>query len=271
VILKEARFLMMRRELAVPVYPDETLDKSRNERLKIIQKRRGYRYARDSILLASFCHLGRGNRVIDLGTGSAIIPILLATQNVATQFTGVEIQSELIDVARRNVKINGMEGRISLIHGDVRELPNCIEAESFDVAISNPPYHPVRTGRINPHRPKAFARHEILGSLDDMVRVARFLLRPHGRFYVIYPGPRLVDMLLTLRKSNFEPKGLQNVHANIKTGAKLVMAEAVKDGGRELRILEPLFVYDHEGRYTLEMERIYNRFQSQGRNFFDNL
>lgn len=247
--------------MEVPIHPDETLDSLLNKKLKIIQKRKGYRYSIDAILLAHFCHLKKANEVIDFGTGNAIIPILLVTQSAAAQIVGVEIQAELIDMARRNIVINNMEGRIILIHRNVRDLPGCLDKASFDVAISNPPYRPVRTGRVNPHPQKALARHEILGSLRDMAQIASFLLRPMGRFYVIYPASRTVDMLLILRESDLEPKRIQNVHSNAKEDAKLVMAEGVKGGRRELRVLKPLFVYDLGGRYTKEMERIYSMFQ----------
>lgn len=246
----------------VPIHPDETLDSPLRKKLKIIQKRKGYRYSIDAILLAHFCHLQKGNQVIDLGTGNAIIPVLLAAHGVVGRIVGVEIQAELIDMARRNVVINHMEGRISLIHHDVRHLRDCLERASFDVAISNPPYRPVRTGKVNPQPQKALARHEILGSMKDMARAASFLLRPRGRFHVIYPASRAVDMLLTLRETDLEPKRVQVVHSNSKEDAKLVMAEAVKGGRRELRILKPLFVYDLEGRYTKEMERVFSMLQA---------
>ena len=260
-IVKGAQSGRKRKELEVSIHGDETLDALVNTRLKIIQKKRGYRYSIDTILLAHFCKLKRGDRVIDLGTGNAVIPMLLATQSLAAQIVGVEIQAELIEMARRNVMINHMGGKIVLMHQDVRDLPKFLDKASFDVVISNPPYRPVGTGRVNPDRQSALARHEILGSLKDMVKVASFLLRVSGRFYVIYPSSRTVDMLLILRESNLEPKRIQIVHSNAKEDARLVMAEGVKGGRRELRVLKPLFVYDPDGRHTKEMEGIYSRLQ----------
>lgn len=262
VIVKVAHLRDEGRELEVPIYTDETLNSLLSEKLKIIQKRKGYRYSIDAILLAHFCHLKRGNHVIDLGTGNAIIPILVATRGLPIQIVGVEIQEELMDMARRNVAINDLEGRISLIHRDVRDLPDCLDKASFDVAITNPPYRRVRSGRVNPDPQKALARHEILGSLKDMARVASFLLRPTGRFYAIYPASRMVDMLLILRESDLEPKRIQIVHSNAGEDAKLVMAEAVKGGRRELRVLKPLFVCDLEGRPSQEMEEFYAMLQT---------
>ncbi len=260
-IVKGAHSGCERRRLEVSIRRDETLDALMNTRLKLIQKKRGYRYSIDAILLAHFCKLKRGDRVIDLGTANAVIPMLVATQSLAAQVVGVEIQAELIDMARRNIAINNMEGKIDLLHRDVRDLPKFFDKASFDVVISNPPYRPVGTGRVNPDPQRALARHEILGSLKDMVQVASFLLRPRGRFYVIYPSSRTVDMLLILRESNLEPKRIQIVHSDAKEDAKLVLAEGVKDGRKELRVLKPLFVYGPDGRHTREMGRIYSMFQ----------
>ena len=262
VVVKVAHLRDERNELEVPIHPDETLETPLNKKLRIIQGRNGYRYSIDAILLAHFCRLHEGNHVIDLGTGNAIIPILLATRGFTERIIGVEIQADLVDAARRNVLINGLTERIDIIHCNVRKLRDYLDRASFDVAISNPPYRSIRSGRINPHPQKAFARHEILGSLKDMARAASFLLRPRGRFHVVYPASRMVDMIVTLREFSFEPKRIQLVHSNVGEDARLVLAEAVKDGRGELKVMEPLFVYDPEGRYTPEMERIYSAFQS---------
>jgi len=269
-IFKVAHFCREREDVEVPIHPDETLDSLLDRKLRIIQERKGYRFSIDAILLAQFCRLKKRDKVIDLGTGNAVIPVLLTTRGVAAHVVGVEIQGDLIEMARRNVVINNMQGRITLVHRDVRDLPDRLDKASFDVAITNPPYRPVEAGRINPHPQKALARHEIFGSLKDMVQVASFLLRPRGRFHVIYPASRTVDMLLVLRESDLEPKRIQVVHSNAKQDAKLVMAEAVKGGRRELRVLKPLFVNDIEGHSTEEMERIYATFEGLGENCFDN-
>ena len=249
--------------MKVPIFPDETLDRLLSKTLKIIQKRKGYRYSIDAILLAHFCRLRRGDHVIDLGTGHAVVPLLLARRGLASRIVGVEIQATLMDIARRNVAINNMEEKITLMHRDVRDLSGSLDGASFDVAITNPPYRPVQTGRLNPDPQKAVARHEIHGSLQDMVRVAAFLLRPKGRFYLVYPASRTVDMVLTLRESELEPKRMQVVHSRSGDRAKLILAEAIKGGRRELTILNPLFVYDQAGRYTKEMKEIYTTLQRQ--------
>lgn len=263
-IVKVAHFYPERDKLEVSIRPDETVNGLLNGKLRILQKRKGYRYSIDAILLARFCRLKRGDSVIDLGTGNAIILILLATRRLAGRLVGVEIQEELIDMAHRNVAMNGLQENIHLIHRDVKDLPGCLEQTSFDVAISNPPYRPVRTGRLNPNRQKALARHEILGSLKDMARAGSLLLRSMGRFYVIYPASRTVDMLAILRDVDLEPKRVQVIHSNTKEDAKLVMAEAVKGGGKELSILRPLFLYDLNGHPTKDMKRIHAMFHDPG-------
>lgn len=258
VIFKVAFLPRERSVVEVPIRPGETLETPLGGRLRIIQKKRGYRYSIDAILLAHFCRLERGDHVIDLGTGNGIIPLLLALRGLADRIVGVEIQDELIDLARRNVRINHMAERISLIHCDVKGLPDRFEAGSFQVAITNPPYRPVRTGRINPNPEKAIARHEILGSLASMAQVASFLLIQRGRFHVIYPAFRMVDMLSILRETGLEPRRIQIVHAKPGEEARFVLAEAVKGGPRELQIVKPVFLHRSNGEHTVDMERIYS-------------
>jgi tRNA1Val (adenine37-N6)-methyltransferase len=252
-----------RQLMKVPIFSDETLDRLLSRTLKIIQKRKGYRFSIDAIVLAHFCRLRKGDQVIDLGTGHAVVPLLLARSGLASRIVGVEIQTTLVDMARRNIAINNMEKKITLIHRDVRDLAGCLEEASFDVAITNPPYCPVQAGRLNPDPQKAVARHEIHGSLQDMVRAAARLLRPKGRFYLVYPASRTVDMLLTLRESHLEPKRMQVVHSRSEDRAKLILAEAIKGGRSELIVVSPLFVYDQAGGYTKDMKEIYTTFQKR--------
>jgi len=247
--------------LEVPVHEDETIEFLPGRGLRFIQKKRGYRYCLDAILLASFCRLNEGHRVVDLGTGNAVIPILLAARGIRISIVGVEVQGELLDLARRNVLINGLEGTVTLVHRDVRDLGGSLGSSSFDVAISNPPYRRLKTGRINPDPQKALARHEILGSLEDMARAASSLLRTRARFYVVYPASRLADMLSIMRRSDLEPKRIRLVHPSASEEAKLVLAEAVKGGRGELRVLAPLIVHDLEGSSTSQIDEIYKTLQ----------
>ncbi len=219
---------------------DETLDHFLGGTLHILQKKKGYRFSIDAILLSRFVRLGRNDKVIDLGTGCAILPLLLSRTAGCPSFTAVEIQEELVRLAEKNVALNHLEGRIRVLRLDFRELRGVFPQGSFDVVFSNPPYRKGCTGRINPSPEKAVARHEIEGTIDDLVRVATFLLRTKGRFYLIYPASRAVDLLLTLRHHNLEPKRIQFVHPRRGQTAKFLLIESMKAAGREVKIMPAL-------------------------------
>jgi tRNA1Val (adenine37-N6)-methyltransferase len=226
--------------------PDETLDTFFNGKLQMIQKKRGYRFSVDAILLSQFVKLHKGERVIDLGTGCGILPLLLSHTTQAHSFIGVEIQKKLADCAKRNVRLNHLENRISIIKQDFRELRNTFPPGSFDVVLSNPPYRKYRTGRINPSLEKAIARHEMKGTLEDLVSVASYLLPPKGRCYVIFPVLRTVDLLVALRGEKLEPKRLQFVHPFIGKEAKFILIESIKDSGVELKLMNPFILHEEE-------------------------
>jgi tRNA1Val (adenine37-N6)-methyltransferase len=208
----------------------------------MIQKKRGYRFSVDAILLSQFVKLHKDERVIDLGTGCGILPLLLSHTTQAHSFIGVEIQKKLADCAKKNVILNHLENRISIIKKDFRELRNTFPPGSFDVVLSNPPYRKYRTGRINPSLEKAIARHEMKGTLEDLVSVASYLLPPKGRCYVIFPVLRTVDLLVALRGEKLEPKRLQFVHPFIGKEAKFILIESIKDSGVELKLMNPLIL-----------------------------
>jgi tRNA1Val (adenine37-N6)-methyltransferase len=224
---------------------DETLDTFFNGRLKILQKKRGYRFSIDAVLLSKFIKIRKNEKAIDLGTGCGILPLLLSQATKAHSFVGVEIQKGLADCAKKNVVLNHLSDRISIVHGDFRELKSTFPPGSFDVVSSNPPYRKYRTGRVNPLVEKAVARHEIKGTLEDLISIASYLLPPKGRCYLIFPAMRTVDLLVASRGKGLEPKRLQFVYPRINKGAKFVLAEAIKASGVGLRIAEPLIL--HEG------------------------
>jgi tRNA1Val (adenine37-N6)-methyltransferase len=224
---------------------DETLDTFFNGRLKILQKKRGYRFSIDAVLLSKFIKIRKNEKAIDLGTGCGILPLLLSQATKAHSFVGVEIQKGLADCAKKNVVLNHLSDRISIVHGDFRELKGTFPPGSFDVVSSNPPYRKYRTGRVNPLVEKAVARHEIKGTLEDLISIASYLLPPKGRCYLIFPAMRTVDLLVASRGKGLEPKRLQFVYPRINKGAKFVLAEAIKASGVGLRIAEPLIL--HEG------------------------
>jgi tRNA1Val (adenine37-N6)-methyltransferase len=218
--------------------PDETADTFFDGRIKILQKKRGYRFSVDAVLLSRFVRIRRQETAIDLGTGCAILPLLLS--GAAGSIVGVEIQGRLAELALRNVLLNGLHERISILHQDFRKLRDTFPAGTFDVVLSNPPYRRPLTGRVNPSLEKAVARHEIQCTLEDLISVASYLLRPKGRCYFIYPASRAVDLITTLRQMGLEPKRMQWVHPSERAEAKFVLVEGVKSSGVELRVLMPL-------------------------------
>jgi tRNA1Val (adenine37-N6)-methyltransferase len=223
---------------------DETLDTFFNGKLQIVQKKRGYRFSVDAILLSQFVKIQKDERVIDLGTGCGILPLLLSHITKARSFVGVEIQKGLADCAKRNVVSNHLEGRISILKQDFRGLKRTFPSGSFDVALSNPPYRRYRTGRINPSMEKAIARHEIKGTLKDLISITSYLLPPKGRFYMIFPASRTVDLFVALRHGRLEPKRLQFVHPRTGKEAEFILIESIKASGVELKIMAPLMLQE---------------------------
>jgi tRNA1Val (adenine37-N6)-methyltransferase len=225
---------------------DETLDTFFNGELQILQKKKGYRFSVDAILLSQFARIRKDERVIDLGTGCGILPLLLSHTTRASSFVGVEIQRALAECARKNVVLNDLDSRISILEQDFRALKKTFPPGSFDVVLSNPPYRRYRSGRINPSVERAVARHEIKGTLEDLTAVASYLLPPKGRCYVIFPALRTVDLFVALRDGKLEPKRLQFVYPRIEEEAKFVLTESVKTSGVELKIMNPLMLHESD-------------------------
>jgi tRNA1(Val) A37 N6-methylase TrmN6 len=221
---------------------DETLEPLFNGKLQIIQKKKGYRFSVDPILLSQFARIRRNERVIDLGTGCGILPLLLSRIANPHSFVGVEIQKPLIECAEKNVALNHLEDRISILKQDFRELRRMFPPGSFDVVVSNPPYRKYRTGRINPSTEKAIARHEVKGKLEDLISIASYLVPSKGRCYLIFPAPRTVDLIVALRNGKLEPKRIQLVYPRIGEEAKFILTESLKASGVELKIMPPLIL-----------------------------
>jgi tRNA1Val (adenine37-N6)-methyltransferase len=224
--------------------PDETLDSFFDGTLHVLQKKKGYRLSIDAILLSHFIRLQKDENAIDLGTGCAILPLLLSKTTKVHSMVGIEIQEDLADLARKNVELNRLNDRITILHHVFKWLREVFPPGSFHVVFSNPPYRKYLTGRINPSLEKAIARHEIKGTLKDLTRVAAYLLPTKGRCYLIYPASRAIDLLTALRDHQLEPKRLQLVHPRKGEAAKFILVESVKDAGAELKIKEPLFLAD---------------------------
>jgi tRNA1Val (adenine37-N6)-methyltransferase len=239
--------------------PDETLDDLRSGGLKIIQKKAGYRFSLDPVLLCAFARIGAGETVVDLGTGSGVIPLLLAQRSEAAHITGVEIQPELADRARRSLILNGLQERVTIVERDLRELRelrDCLEPQSCDVVLSNPPYRRSGTGRTAPEAERAAARHELAGGLDDFLAAAAYLLGQGGRFYIIYLAERLAELLTAMGAQRLEPKRLRCVHSRRGEPARMVLVEGRRNGRPGMLVEAPLYVYDGEN-YTAEVLEMY--------------
>ena len=246
-------------EKKVPVRQDETLDLLFNGSLKIIQKKNGYRFSIDAILLSHFAwsHHRRAGTVIELGTGSGVIPLILAHRFREATIIGVEVQETLAELAQRNVTMNRLDNRVCIVKGDLRRLRGSYSPASFDLVLSNPPFYPVHAGKINPGSERAIARHELTGSLEDMVQIASYLLKPKGRLIVIYPAFRLIDLIHQLRNNGLEAKLMRVVHSRANSEGKLVLLSCSRGGRAALKVLKPLIIYQGRGEYTEELTEIY--------------
>jgi tRNA1Val (adenine37-N6)-methyltransferase len=235
----------------------ETVDEILGGRLRIIQKKRGYRFSLDALLLAHFAVLRDGDDLIDLGTGGGIIALILAQRVHCGRVLGIDVQNELVAIAKRNVILNGLAGQIEIRRGDVRRPEFLCDPQSFSVAVFNPPYRRLRSGRMNPDPEKAVARHEIAGTAADFLAAAVHALRPEGRVYAIYPATRMVQLLARMREFRIEPKRLRLVHSCPGGSGAFVLVEGVKEGREGLKVLPPLCIHEGRGGYTSEMTEIF--------------
>ncbi len=210
--------------------------------LKIIQASDSYRFSVDSILLLNFIKLKNYEKIIDLGTGSGIIPLLLLGKKKGLAIYGIEVQKNLADMARRSVELNKLHNNINIIQEDFRNLKNIFKNQQFDVVVSNPPYISLRQGKINPSSSRAIARHEINGDLEDIISISNYLLKNKGRIYLIYRSTKLAKLVMALKKYGIEPKIAKFIHPRPGESANLVLLEGIKSGKEELKIEDPMFL-----------------------------
>jgi tRNA1Val (adenine37-N6)-methyltransferase len=244
-------------QMGVTLKPDERIDELHRNNYKIIQNEKKFCFGMDAVLLSGFARVKVKETVLDLGTGTGIIPILLEAKTEGKHFTGLEIQEESVDMAKRSVAMNGLLEKIDIIQGDIKEATKIFGAASFDVVTSNPPYMNHNHGLTNPDLPKAIARHEILCSLEDVVREAAKLLKTNGRFYMVHRPFRLVEIISTLTAYKLEPKRMKFVHPFIDKEPNMVLMECVKGGGSMIKVEAPLIVYKEQNVYTDEIYDIY--------------
>jgi tRNA1Val (adenine37-N6)-methyltransferase len=226
----------------VPLLPGERIDDLQRDGLFIIQHTGRFRFGIDAVCLSDFITVKKGERVIDLGTGSGIIPILLSAKTKGRHFTGLEIQQESVEMARRSVQMNGLNDRISIDEGDIKRAAEVYGSAVFDVVCSNPPYMNTGGGLLNENSSKAIARHEISCSLEDVVQVSARLLVPGGRLYIVHRPHRLADVICTLRAAKLEPKTVQFVQPDTNHPPVLVMVEAIDHGKPMVKVMETLML-----------------------------
>lgn len=237
--------------------PGERLDDLQRNGYKIIQNENKFCFGIDAVLLSGFANVKEGENVLDLGTGTGIIPILLAGKTKGRHFTGLEIQSCSADMAARSVKYNHLEDRISIVEGDIKEAGKVFEPASFDVITSNPPYMTGQHGLVNPDEEKAIARHEICCTLEDVISQTAKLLRVGGRFYLVHRPFRLAEIIHMLVEYRLEPKRMKLVYPFVDREPNMVLIEAVRGGKSRITVEKPLIVYQKPGVYTDEIYDIY--------------
>ena len=243
--------------MTIDVYEGERIDELHRNGYRIIQKKDGFCFGMDAVLLSGFAAVKEGERALDLGCGTGIIPLLLEAKTRGRHFTGLEIQREMADMAARSVRLNRLEDKIDIIEGDIKEAGRIFGGASFDVVTANPPYMNDSHGLKNPDRPRAIARHEVLCTLQDVVREAAKVLRPGGRFYLVHRPRRLIEIITELAGYGLEPKRLKFVHPFADREAKMVLIEAARGGRSFVRVEKPLIVFRERGIYTDEINEIY--------------
>ena len=234
----------------------ERLDDLQNG-YKIIQDPQKFCFGIDAVLLADFARIGENQRVLDMGTGTGIVPVLLKARTKGGHFTGLEIQEECADMARRSVRYNHLEEAISIVTGDIKEAGEIFGNSVFDAVTCNPPYMIGQHGLKNPDLPKAIARHEILCTFEDVARQAARVLTSRGRLFLIHRPFRLAEIFATLQKYRLEPKRMRMVHSYVDREPSMVLIEALYGGKSRLLVEKPLIIYDSCGNYTQEIREIY--------------
>ena len=236
----------------------ERIDDLEYKGLKIIQKQDGFCFGIDSVLLSDFAkNIKKETIVVDLGTGTGILPILLSAKTQAKKIYGIEIQKDMAEMAKRSVLLNHLEKKIEIIPQNIKEI--AMEKASIDVIVTNPPYKKDDTGLKNENISKRIARHEIYANLEDFIQISFQLLKDKGEFYMVHRPERLVDILYELRKNKIEPKKIKFVHSHVGDEPKLVLIKAVKNAKPFLSIEKPLYIYTEQGKYTKEILEIYHK------------
>lgn len=244
----------------IDLLENERIDDLEYKGLKIIQNKDGFCFGIDSILLTDFAkEIKEESTIIDLGTGTGIIGILLSKKINPAKIIGVEIQKEVYEMAKRSVELNHLEDKFEIINADIKDLQDKIQMNTFDAVVTNPPYKKIGTGIINENDKKLISRHEITASLEDFIKITSKLLKDNGSLYMVHRPDRLVDIIENSRKYKLEPKKIRLVYPSIGKDANLVLIKATKNAKPFLKIEKPLYVYEEKGKYTEEILEIYGK------------
>ncbi len=246
------------RNLMTNLLSGERIDDLQRKGYKIIQNTEKFCFGMDAVLLSSFANVKQGENVLDLGTGTGIIPILLEAKTEGKHFTGLEIQAESADMARRSVNLNNLSGKIDIVNGDIKEASKIFGKGVMNVVTVNPPYMNDLHGIKNPDMPKAIARHEVLCTLEDVIREAASVLKQNGRLYMVHRPHRLVEIINMMTKYKLEPKRMRLVHPYKDKEANMVLIEGLKGGKSMIKVESPIVVYESENVYTEQLLQLYN-------------
>ena len=237
---------------------DETLEDLQLHGLKVIQKKEGFRFGMDSVLLAHFARIGPKDRVADFGTGSGVLPLLLIGRNKGREFECFEIQSEIAEMAERTVSMNSLSDRVHIRHGDAAKAYECLEGCCIDAVICNPPYGIPGTALSSPFSSRAIARNQEKDTLEGFLKSAFRILKGRGKFITVYPAPRMLHLMRVMQENHLEPKHFQLVYPDAETPANLVLVEAVKDAKPMLHPMDPLILYHPDRSLTNRLKSVYN-------------
>lgn len=235
---------------------NERVDDTGFGNIRLIQKPDDFCYGVDAVLLADFAKVQKGSSIVDLGSGTGIIPLILSHKTKETMICGIEVQRDSYERAIRNIKLNNLEKQVKLYNCNVKDFKSDYK---FQAVTCNPPYNPYGGGLTNKNEAKTIARHEVLATLEDFIKCGASLLEDKGSFYMIHRPSRMVDIFCTCRKYNLEPKTICLISPNADQTPNLFLMEAKKFGGSELKILDPVNIYNFDGTYTDQIMKIYER------------
>ena len=258
--MKKIKIMFKKRGIIILLQENERIDDLEYKGLKIIQNKNGFCFGIDSVLLSDFAKdIKKAARVLDLGTGTGIISILLCGKTNLKHITGVEIQEDVYKMAKKSIELNNLENRFEIINEDIKKLSKIFPANSFDAIVTNPPYKKENTGLTSKDETQLISRHEVMCNIDDIAKISSYLLKSNASIYMVHRPDRLIDIIEALRKYKLEPKIIRFIYPKIEKEPNLVLIKATKGAKQFLKMEKPLIVYNQDGTYTDEILEIYNK------------